>query len=94
MKGHYMIAKNPKNINAEEFDKIFDEGNEDILQYCDVDNAIKRINVDFPIWMIKEFDEEAKKLGINRQAIIKTWLKKAIDEKKILEIQFKKGLAG
>lgn len=45
-------------------------------------NTIKRITVDFPEWMIAVFDEEAAKLQIPRQAVIKTWLAQMIQEKK------------
>ena len=79
-----------KRISTEEFDRIFDEGSEDITEYLDLDKAevvppapldttIRRVNVDFPEWMIDVFDEEAKRVGVNRQAIIKTWLAEYID---------------
>ena len=34
----------------------------------------KRVNVDFPLWMIHQLDKEAKRLGVARQAIIKVWV--------------------
>lgn len=77
-----MSATLKKTISNKKFDKLFDEGKEDILQYCDLDSSLKRINVDFPIWMVKELDDEAEKLGINRQAVIKTWISSMIHEKK------------
>ncbi len=67
-------------MKAEEFDKIFDDNQEDILQYFDTSNIRrpnlepKRINIDFPTWMVKRLDEEARHIGVSRQAIIKTWL--------------------
>jgi hypothetical protein len=69
-----------KVISAEEFDKIFDEGEEDILQYFDVSNARRpgleqrKISVLLPDWMIRSLDDEAERLGITRQAIVKIWL--------------------
>ena len=75
-----------KNITAEEFDKIFDEGKEDILQYCDVENArrpnkeIKRVNVDFPEWMVNALDIEAARLGVTRQSVIKFWLAERLEQ--------------
>lgn len=66
-------------MKAEEFDKKFDEG-EDIAQYLDLTKARrpaqeqKRVNVDFPLWMVHLLDKEAKRLGITRQAIIKLWV--------------------
>ena len=67
-------------MKAEEFDKIFDDNKKDIIEYLDLSTARrvnlepKRINIDFPTWMVKKFDEEAQHIGVSRQAIIKTWL--------------------
>jgi len=64
---------------ASDFDKKFDDG-EDITADLDLDNARrpeyeqKRVNVDFPLWMIQSLDREAKRLGVPRQAIIKLWI--------------------
>lgn len=79
-----------KQISAEEFDRIFDEGEEDILEYLDLDNmvlmqgdtVIKRVNVDFPQWMVDELDKEASRLSVNRQAVIKTWIAETIDRRR------------
>lgn len=66
-------------MKVKEFDKKFDEG-EDISRCLDLSKAKrpkqeqKRINVDFPIWMIQLLDKEAKRLGVPRQSIIKVWL--------------------
>lgn len=68
-----------KYIKAEEFDKKFDN-DEDIIDYLDISNAErpeqkqKRVNVDFPIWMINSMDREAKRLGVTRQSVIKFWI--------------------
>ena len=68
-----------KYMKAEEFDKKFDNG-EDVSEYFDLTNAKrpvqeqKRVNVDFPIWMIQSLDKRAKKLGVTRQSIIKIWI--------------------
>jgi hypothetical protein len=35
---------------------------------------IKRVNVDFPVWMVKEMDERTVRLGISRQALVKVWI--------------------
>ncbi len=65
----------PKTISAKAFDEKFERG-EDIFPYLDFDKAIvvKRVNVDFPAWMIKRLDKEASKLNVSRQAIIKIWI--------------------
>jgi hypothetical protein len=66
-------------MKAEEFDEAFDEG-EDVSRALDVSKARRpvqeqrRINVDFPLWMIRLLDKEAKRLGVPRQTIIKLWV--------------------
>lgn len=79
-----------KKITTEEFDKIFDDGEEDILQYADMESMTKRINVDFPVWAIEALDTEAKRIGITRQSVIKTWIISELDERKRIEIEKKK----
>ena len=78
----------PKKISTEEFDRIFDEGKEDIMEYLDLDNAVvsrsdrevRKVNVDMPLWMVEALDKEAKRVGIGRQAVIKMWLAERLDE--------------
>lgn len=66
-------------MKAKELDKKFDEG-KSILEHLDLSKARrpnleqKRVNVDFPLWMIQLLDKEAKRLGVPRQSIIKIWL--------------------
>jgi len=66
-------------MKAEEFDKMFDEGG-DVTEHLDLSKARrpnqeqKRVNVDFPLWMIQQLDKEAKRLGVPRQSIIKIWV--------------------
>ena len=78
-------------MKAEEFDKIFDENQEDIVDYLDLSTLKrpnlepKRINIDFPAWMVKKLDEEARHIGVSRQAIIKTWL-----ADKIMSLEYKR----
>jgi len=66
-------------MKAKELDKKFDEG-ESIIKHIDLSKARrpnqeqKRVNVDFPLWMIQSLDKEAKRLGVPRQSIIKIWL--------------------
>ncbi len=72
-------------MKASEFDKKFEEG-EDISKYLDVSKARrpgqeqKRVNVDFPTWMIRLLDKEAKRLGVPRQAIIKVWIGERLEK--------------
>ena len=77
-----------KTITAKEFDKKFDNG-EDISEYLDFSKAIrpntlktetKKVNVDFPEWVIESLDNEAKKIGVTRQSIIKVWIVERLKE--------------
>jgi hypothetical protein len=76
-----------KGIAAEEFDRIFDDGKQDIVQYLDLSTArhqssgTKRINVDFPEWMVVSLDKEAQHLGVSRQSVIKTWIEDRLDRR-------------
>jgi hypothetical protein len=66
-------------MKAEEFDAKFDAG-EDITEYLDYSAARRpglvqrRVNVDFPSWMVESLDREAARLGVTRQSIIKVWI--------------------
>jgi len=67
-----------QNIDVEDFDARFDDG-ESVLPYADMSkasrpNRVKRVNVDFPAWMVEELDREAAHLNVPRQALIKIWL--------------------
>ena len=67
-------------MKALELDKIFDENQEDVLEYFDtskirmINEEPKRVNIDFPAWMVQSLDKEAKHVGVSRQAVIKMWL--------------------
>jgi hypothetical protein len=66
-------------MKAEELDRKFDEG-EEVLEHFDLSTLkrpgleAKRVNVDFPQWMVDALDKEAKHLGVHRQAVIKFWI--------------------
>jgi hypothetical protein len=70
-------------MKAKEFDKKFNNGR-DISKYLDMSQARrpgqeqKRVNVDFPLWMIRLLDKEAKRLGVPRQSIIKVFVAERI----------------
>ena len=74
-------------MKAEEFDRRF-EIDEDITKYLDITGAkrpgqkIRRVNVDFPLWMIKSLDREARRLGVPRQSIIKVWVAERLERVK------------
>ena len=71
-------------MKAKEFDRKFDRG-EDITAELDHSKARRpgekqrRVNVDFPVWMIERLDREAKRLGITRQSLIKVWIAERIE---------------
>ncbi|MCI0469994.1 MAG: BrnA antitoxin family protein [Nitrospirae bacterium] len=72
-------------MRAKEIDKKFDEG-EDISKHLDLSKARrlerehKRVNVDFPLWMIQLLDKEARRLGVPRQSIIKVWVAERLEK--------------
>lgn len=72
-------------MKADEFDKNFDEGG-DIQNILDLSKTKrtmqdqKRVNVDFPAWMIESLDREASRVGVTRQSIIKVWLAERLEE--------------
>ena len=69
-----------KRISAAALDEKFDRG-EDISGFLDLKKAVvvQRVNVDFPSWMIDMLDQEATKLNVSRQAIIKMWIRERLD---------------
>lgn len=72
-------------MKAKDFDKAFDNG-EEIIGQLDLSKKRrpeleqKRVNVDFPVWMIQQLDREAKRLGVTRQSVIKMWLAERLKE--------------
>ena len=73
-------------MKAREFDARFDRG-EDVSRALDFSKARRpsqeprRVNVDFPEWMIGSLDKEAKRLGVTRQSIIKMWISERLEGK-------------
>lgn len=67
-------------MKASELDRKFDDNDDDIIDHLDLSQAkrgnlaSKRINVDFPAWVVDSLDKEAARIGITRQSIIKVWL--------------------
>ncbi len=66
-------------MKAREFDDRFDAG-EDVSDAVDWSRArranveTRRVNVDFPAWVIAGLDRQAKELGVTRQSLIKMWI--------------------
>lgn len=73
-------------MKASDFDEKFDAGEEDIIDFLDLSKAqrpglqAKRVNVDFPQWMIESLDREAHRLGVTRQSLIKLWVADKLDQ--------------
>jgi hypothetical protein len=73
-------------MDAAEFDKKFDEGLEDIMGDLDMSTATRprlkprRVNVDLPVWMVEALDDEAMRLGVPRQSIIKVWIAERLEK--------------
>jgi len=72
-------------MKAKDLEKKFDN-DENITKYLDVSKARrpeqeqKRVNVDFPTWMVHSLDKEAKRLGVPRQSIIKVWIAERLEK--------------
>ena len=73
-------------MKAKSLDKKFDENKSDIVDDLDLstikrpNQKQKRVNVDFPTWMIDSLDKEASRLGVTRQSIIKVWLAERLEQ--------------
>ena len=67
-------------MKAKDFDKKFDDAQQDVVEDLDLSSARrvnqeqKRINVDVPAWVVESLDREAARIGVTRQSIIKVWL--------------------
>lgn len=72
-------------MKAKALDKKFDEAKSDIVDDLDLSTITRpnqtqrRVNVDFPAWMINSLDKEASKVGVTRQSIIKVWLAERLE---------------
>ena len=71
-------------MKAIEFDRKFDDG-EDLHDQVDWSRAkrpntqSKRVNVDFPAWVVESLDQEARRLGVTRQSLIKLWIAERLE---------------
>lgn len=75
-------------MKAKELDKLFDNG-DDFIPHLDLSTAKrigtqpKKINVDFPEWVINALDIEAKRIGVTRQSIIKVWISERLKAEQV-----------
>jgi hypothetical protein len=73
-------------MKARNFDRKFDEGKDmtadlDLSKVRRPAQEQRRVNVDFPLWMIESLDREARRLGVTRQSIIKVWIAERLERK-------------
>ena len=72
-------------MKAKEFDKKF-ESEKDMTNDLDlsksrrVNQEAKRVNIDFPVWVVEQLDKQSKRLGITRQALVKVWIAEKLKE--------------
>jgi hypothetical protein len=73
-------------MKASDLDRKFDRG-EDVTALLDLSKVRRpaqeqrRVNVDFPSWMVQSLDREARRLGVTRQSIIKVWIAERLERK-------------
>jgi trehalose-6-phosphatase len=72
-------------MKAEEFDKKFEAGDDltdelDFSKARRVNQEPKRVNIDFPAWVVEGLDKQSKRLGITRQALVKVWIAEKLKE--------------
>jgi hypothetical protein len=72
-------------MSGTDLDRKFDDGVEEVLSAFDVasatrpNRAVRRVNVDFPVWVVEALDREAQRLGVTRQSIIKVWIAERLE---------------
>ena len=73
-----------KRVKAKNFDEAFDRG-DDVTKDLDkakvrrVNEQLRRVNIDFPAWVISSLDREARRLGVTRQSLVKMWIAERVD---------------
>lgn len=78
-------SKKKKKVKAKDFDEAFDRG-DDVTEHLDLSTArrvntqVRRVNVDFPEWVIASLDKEARRIGISRQSLLKMWIADRLDQ--------------
>lgn len=79
-------------ISPDVFGRILVDDQDDLIPYFNAQSAattpvknaqIKRVNVDFPLWMVEELDRQANHLGVPRQALIKMWIAEKLQEQQV-----------
>jgi len=82
-KGKITSLDGKRKVSVEEFERIFEDGGDELDQFVDWQNAkvvapvmtkATKVNVDFPAWVVNALDREAGRVGVARQALIKMWI--------------------
>lgn len=82
--------KKPSTMTAQEFEQRFDDG-EDITPFIDKSSIRRpgveprRVNVDFPEWMIEKLDWQSRLIGVSRQALVKLWVSERIQKEQQIQ---------
>ncbi|MEI8108881.1 MAG: CopG family transcriptional regulator [Verrucomicrobiota bacterium] len=82
--------KKQSTMTAQEFERRFDEG-EDVTPFIDMASIRRpgveprRVNVDFPEWMIAELDWQSRLIGVSRQALVKLWVSERIQKEQQIQ---------
>ena len=77
-----------KTITVEEFDRLFDEGSDEIDDFIDWSSARRasdieqHLEVNLPFYVALSLDREAAKLGVTKQALIESWVIEKLEERK------------
>lgn len=67
-------------MKAKNLDKMFDDGKRSVIKHLDLSkaqrpgHAQRRVNVDFPSWVVDSLDAQARRLGVTRQSVVKMWI--------------------
>lgn len=67
------------NLNAEEFDDRFDDG-DDMAEFIDwskgkhLNRPLQTVGLDLPAWMAERLEVEAARTGVSTESLIKVWL--------------------
>ena len=76
-------------MKAKEFDKKFDDNEEDIIENLDIstlkhpNQKQKRVGIDFPVWVLDSLDKEASRAGVSLESIIKIWLVERLEKQAV-----------
>ncbi len=77
-----MSKKSNKKLTADEIADLADQGQDVSSHFTNngkMKRPIQRVNVDFTVDMLEELDRISSELNVSRQAVIKLYLREALD---------------